>query len=163
MQTECSASEIDFGRAGGRRVVADFDGGMVSSDAGALLLGKTDKAIRLVDRFAACFRDGRNPAYVRHEVKTLVAQRVFGLALGYEDLVDHDELRRDPVLGVLLGKFERGADAPAALAGKSTLNRLEHAPAEGVIGRYHKIGHDGAAIEDLFVDVFLDAHGKPPE
>ena len=95
---------IDFGRAGGRRVDADFDGGMVSSDAGALLLGKTDKAIGLVDRFAACFRDRRHRAYVLHEVKTLVAQRVFGLALGYEDLVDHDELRPDPILGVLLGK-----------------------------------------------------------
>jgi hypothetical protein len=143
-------------------VVADFDGGMVSSDAGALLLGETDKAIRLVDRFAACFRDGRRRAYVVHEVKTLVAQRVFGLALGYVDLVDHDELRRDPVLGVLLGKLDREAEAPSVLAGKSTLNRLEHAPAEGATGRYHKIGHDGAAIEALFVDLFLDAHGKPP-
>ena len=162
MLTECIASKIDFRRAGQRRVVADFDGGMVSSDAGALLLGETDKAIRLVDRFATCFRDRRHPAYVVHEVKTLVAQRVFGLALGYEDLVDHDELRRDPVLGVLLGKLDRAAEAPAPLAGKSTLNRLEHAPAEGTTGRYHKIGHDGAAIEALFVDLFLDAHGKPP-
>ena len=163
MQTECSANEIDFGRAGGRLVVADFDGGMVSSDAGALLLGETDKAIRLVDRFAACFCGRRHPAYVLHEVKTLVAQRMFGLALGYEDLVDHDELRRDPVLGVLLGKLERGAGASAPLAGKSTLNRLEHAPAEGARARYHKIGHDGAAIEALFVEVFQGAHRKPPE
>jgi hypothetical protein len=143
-------------------VVADFDGGMVSSDAGALLLGEADKAIGLIDRFAACFRDRRHPAYVLHDVKTLVAQRVFGLALGYEDLLDHDELRRDPVLGVLLGKLERGSEAPVPLAGKSTLNRLEHAPAEMVTGRYHKIGHDSAAIEALFVDLFLDAHRKPP-
>jgi hypothetical protein len=143
-------------------VVADFDGGMVSSDAGALLLGETDKAIRLIDRFAACFRDGRHPAYVLHDVRTLVAQRVFGLALGYEDLVDHDEVRRDPILGAMLGKLEREAEAPALLAGKSTLNRLEHAPAEGMAGRYHKIGHDGAAIAALFVDLFLDAHAKPP-
>jgi hypothetical protein len=163
MQTECSANEIDFGRAGGRRVVTDFDGGLVSSDAGALLLGETDKAIRLVDRFAACFRDRRHPAYVLHEVKVLIAQRVFGLALGYEDLLDHDALRCDPVLGVMLGKLNRTAETPAPLAGKSTLNRLEHAPAEGVNGRYHKIGHDGAAIEALFVDLFLDAHAKPPE
>jgi len=119
MQTECSASEIDFGRAGGRRVVADFDGG-------ALLLADTDKSIRLVERFTACFRDFRNPLYVVHPLATLVAQRVFGLALGHEDLIDHDELRRDPVLGVLLGAFERGSAAPEALAGKSTLNRLEH-------------------------------------
>jgi hypothetical protein len=162
MQTECSANELDFGRAGGRRVVADFDGGMVSSDAGALLLGATDKAIGLVDRFAACFRDLRNPFFVVHSVKTLVAQRVFGLALGYEDLIDHDELRRDPVLGVLLGAFDRGSAAPEPLAGKSTLNRLEHAPDAQRRTRYHKIAHDGAAIESLFVDLFLDAHGKPP-
>jgi hypothetical protein len=162
MQTECSANGIDFGRAGGRRVVADFDGGMVSSDAGALLLGDTDRAIRLLDRFAACFRDGRHPAYVLHDVRTLVAQRVFGLALGYEDLVDHDELRRDPVLGVMLGKLDRAAGVPALLAGKSTLKRLEHTPTAGASGRYHKIGHDDAAIEGLFVDLFLDAHTKPP-
>jgi Transposase DDE domain group 1 len=162
MQTECSANDIDFGRAGGRRVVADFDGGMVSSDAGALLLGETDKAISLVERFSACFRDQRNPIYVVHEIETLVAQRVFGLALGDEDLLDHDELRRDPVLGVLLGKLDSRVDEPAPLAGKSTLNRLEHAPADGKRTRYHKIGHDGAAIEKLFVDLFLDAHAKPP-
>jgi hypothetical protein len=162
MQTECSAKEMGFGRAGGRRVVADFDGGMVSSDAGALLLGETDKAIGLIDRFAACFRDARNPDYVRHEVKTLVAQRVFGLALGYEDLNDHDELRGDPVLGVLLGKLDGAAEAPAALAGKSTLNRLEHAPTESGRTRYHKIGHDGAAIETLLVELFLAAHLNPP-
>jgi hypothetical protein len=89
MQTESSASQIDLGRAGSRRVVADFDGGTVSSDAGALLLGETDKAISLVERFSACFRDRRNPLYVVHEIETLVAQRVFGLALGYEDLLDH--------------------------------------------------------------------------
>ena len=152
---------MDFGRAGGRRVVADFDGGMVSSDGGALLLADTDKAIRLVERFAACFQDFRNPLYVVHPLATLVAQRVFGLALGYEDLVDHDELRRDPVLGVLLGAFERGSEAPEPLAGKSTLNWLEHAPAARP-SRYHKIKHDGAAIERLLVDLFLDAPARPP-
>src|ERR1700736_4108777 len=162
MPTECSAKEMGFGSAGGRRVVADFDGGVVSSDAGALLLGETDKAIGLIDRFAACFRDARNPDYVRHEVKTLVAQRVFGLALGYEDLNDHDELRGDPVLGVLLGKLDGAAEAPAALAGKSTLNRLEHEPTESGRTRYHKIGHDGAAIETLLVELFLAAHVNPP-
>ena len=109
-------------------IVADFDGGMVSSDAGALLLGETDKAIGLTDRFAACFGDRRSPLFTVHPLKALIAQRVFGLALGYEDLNDHDELRRDPVLGVLLGKLDREGDEPSPLAGKSTLNRLEHAP-----------------------------------
>ncbi len=91
------------------------------------MLGETDKAIGLTGRFAACFGDRRSPLLTVHSLKALVAQRVFGLALGYEDLKDHDELRGDPVPGVLLGKLERAAEAPSPLAGKSTLNRLEHA------------------------------------
>src|SRR4051794_24764290 len=163
MPTPCSATGMAFGRTGGRELVAEFDGGSVTSDAGALLLGVTDRAIRLVDRFASCFRDGRHPAFVTHRVRSLVGQRIFGLALGYEDLVDHDDLRHDPVLGALLGRFKPEDAAPASLAGKSTLNRLEHAPAEAAGGRYHKIGHDAAAIETMFVDLFLDAfRAKPP-
>ncbi len=163
MPTQCNPTGMVFGRAGGREVVADFDGGLVTSDAGVLLLGATDRAIRLVERFARCFQDGRDPAYVRHRLDSLVAQRVFGLALGYEDLLDHDELRRDPVLGALIGRFEWDGAAPQALAGKSTLNRLEHAPAELVTARYHRIGHEAAAIEAEFVDLFLDGFGaKPP-
>ena len=162
MPTQCSANEMEFGRAGRRRVVADFDGGRVSSDAGALLLGETDKAIGLVERFSACFGDRRNPIYVAHPLRNLVAQRVFGLALGYEDLIDHDELRLDPVLGVMLNRLDSACDETAPLAGKSTLNRLEHAPSRGKSPRYHKINHDGAAIESAFVDIFLDAHGQPP-
>ena len=162
MPTHCSATGMGFGRAGGRELIAAFDGGCVTSEAGALLLGATDQAIGLVDRFAACFRDGRYPAFVTHRVRSLVGQRIFGLALGYEDLVDHDDLRHDPVLGALLGRFARDEAAPAPLAGKSTLNRLEHAPAD-VGGRYHKIGHEAAAIEAVFVDLFLGAFGaKPP-
>jgi hypothetical protein len=145
----------------GRRVVAAFDGGKVTSEAGALLLGATDKAIRLVERLAGCFCDGRSPGRVEHAIATLVGQRVFGLALGYEDLLDHDRLRHDPVMAILAGKLEaRRADC-APLAGKSTLNRMEHAPA-GEPTRYHRVGHDGAAIERLLVELFLDAHHKPP-
>ena len=161
MPTRCSATGMAFGRAGGRDLVAAFDGGLVTSESGALLLGATDQAIRLIERFASCFRDGRHPAFVTHQVRSLVGQRIFGLALGYEDLVDHDDLRHDPVLGALLGRFERDEAAPAPLAGKSTLNRLELGPA-GEPGRYHRIGHDGVAIEALFVDLFLDAHRAPP-
>ena len=162
MPTHCSATGMAFGRAGGRELVAAFDGGRVTSDAGALLLGGTDRAIRLLDRFAACFHDGRHPAFVTHRVRSLVGQRIFGLALGYEDLVDHDDLRHDPVLGSLLGRFKQDDATPARLAGKSTLNRLEHAPADAP-ARYHKIGHDAAAIETVFVDLFLDAfRAKPP-
>src|SRR5512134_1750660 len=161
MPTECNPELFHFGSVEGRRVVAGFDGGRMTSDAGALLLGATAKAIGLIDRFAACFSDGRSATDVEHTVTTLVGQRVFGIALGYEDLVDHDRLRHDPVLGVALGRLEAGHGRCAPLAGKSTLNRLEHGAAEA--DRYRRIAHDGAAIEALFVDLFLDAHAQPPK
>ena len=161
MPTECNPEAMVFARLDGRAVVADFGGGVMTSDAGALLLGATDRAIGLVDRFAACFSDGRQAGRVVHEARTLVGQRVLGIALGYEDLIDHDELRHDPVLGTVLGKLAAARPGYAPLAGKSTLNRLEHAPEGG--HRYRRIGHDPAAIEDLFVDLFLEAQAKAPE
>jgi Transposase DDE domain group 1 len=161
MPTECSPALFEFAPVEGRAVVAGFDGGAITSDAGALLLGATDRVIGLVRRFAACFRDARSPERVEHEVATLAGQRVFGLALGHEDLVDHDQLRHDPVLAVLAGKLEARRPDCAPPAGKSTLNRLERAPS-GEPGRYHRIGHDGAAIEALFVDLFLEAHRSAP-
>ena len=160
MPTECSADLFGFARVEGRAVVAAFDGGKITSDAGALLLGATDRAIRLVDRFAGCFADRRTPELVEHEVPTLVGQRVFGIALGYEDLVDHDELRHDPVMAALAGKLAARRSDCAPLAGKSTLNRLELSRPEPT--RYHKISYDGAAIERLFVDLFLEAHRQTP-
>ena len=161
MRTECNPVSMRFARLKGRDVVADFGGGSMTSDAGALLLGATDRAIGLVDRFSGCFSDARSADRVVHEVGTLVGQRVFGIALGYEDLVDHDELRGDPVLGAVLGRLEARRRDCAPLAGKSTLNRLEHAP-EGA-HRYRRIGHDADAIEALFVELFLDAHERAPE
>ena len=126
MQTECISEQFDFAPVERRAVVAGFDGGTISSDAGALLLGLADRAVGLVDRFARCFLDARNPALIEHEVKTLVGQRIFAIALGYEDLNDHDELRHDRVMAVLAGKLEaRRHKKCAAVAGKSTLNRLE--------------------------------------
>jgi hypothetical protein len=161
MPTECSAELFEFAPVDGRRVVASFDGGAITSDAGALLLGQTDRAIRLTERFAAGFTDGRTPELVEHKVETLVMQRVIGIALGYEDLNDHDRLRCDPVLAVLAGKLEaRRADC-APLAGKSTLNRLELSREEPT--RYHKVSHDPVAIETLFVDLLLDAHKQAPK
>jgi hypothetical protein len=142
-------------------VVAAFDGGRVTSNAGALLLGATDKAIGLVERLAGCFRDERRADLVEHSLPTLIGQRVFAIALGYEDLIDHEDLRFDPVLAVLAGKLQAKRADCAPLAGKSTLNRLEHAP-RGASTRYHRIGHDGAAIERLFVELFLEAHAAPP-
>src|SRR6201991_2227325 len=161
MQTECGADLFGFARVEGRAVVAAFDGGKITSDAGVVLLGATDRAIRLVDRFAACFSDCRVRELVEHAVPTLVGQRVFGIALGYEDLVDHDELRHDPVMAVLASKLAAQRSDCAPLAGKSTLNRLELSRAEPT--RYQKVSHDPAAIESLFVDLFLDAHQKAPK
>ena len=161
MPTECNPALFEFAPVEGRQVVAAFDGGAITSDAGALLLGKTDRAIRLTERFTACFSDTRAVELVEHQVATLVTQRVVGIALGYEDLNDHDELRHDPVLAVLAGKLEAKRSGCAPLAGKSTLNRLELGRSEPT--RYHKISHDPATIEQLFVDVFLDAHRRAPE
>ncbi|MFL6931926.1 MAG: IS1380 family transposase [Xanthobacteraceae bacterium] len=161
MPTQCSRDLFGYEVVEGRQVVAAFDGGAVTSDAGALLLGATDRAIGLVTGFAACFDDGRDQAQVEHTVAAMVAQRVFGIALGYEDLIDHDQLRHDPVLATLAGKLTAKRRDCAPLAGKSTLNRLEHAPL--IPSRYHRIGHDAAAIEGLFVALFLEAHKTPPQ
>ncbi|WP_119393176.1 IS1380 family transposase [Taklimakanibacter lacteus] len=161
MPTDCITDLFGFARVENREVVASFDGGTITSDAGALLLGSTDRAIRLIDRFAACFRDQRCPELIEHEVVTLVGQRVFGIALGYEDLNDHDELRHDPVMALLAGKLQARRRDCAPVAGKSTLNRLELS--RSVATRYHKISHDGAAVEKLLVDVFLNAHARAPK
>jgi hypothetical protein len=161
MPTECSTDWFGFARVEGRDVVAAFDGGAITSDAGALLLGSTNRAIKLIDRFAGCFRDGRCQELVEHRVETLVGQRVLGIALGYEDLNDHDELRHDPVMAVLAGKLEAHRKDCAPVAGKSTLNRLELSRPEAT--RYHKIAHDAAAIEGLLVDLFIETHKQPPE
>ena len=160
MPTECSPMLFEFAPVEGRAVVAAFDGGAITSDAGALLLGEADRAIRLTERFAACFIDARMAGLVEHAVGTMVLQRVVGIALGYEDLNDHDELRHDPVLAVLAGKLAAKRSDCAPLAGKSTLNRIELSRPEPT--RYHKVSHDPAAIETLLVDLFLEAHRRPP-
>ena len=160
MPTECSAELFDFGMVEGRAVEAAFDAGLVTSDAGALLLGATDRAIGMMGRFAACFHDERRPELIEHEVATLVGQRVFGIALGYEDLNDHDDLRHDPMMAVLAGKLVARREDCAAVAGKSTLNRLELSLLTST--RYHKISHNPVAIRNLLVDLFLEAHERPP-
>ena len=158
MPTQCILDSFDFGSVERRTVVGAFDGGTITSDAGALLLGQTDTAIRLVSRLADCFQDARCPALVVHQLPAMLSQRIFGIALGYEDIVDHDQLRHDPVLGVLGGALTSKRSDCAALAGKSTLNRLEHAAKVGA-DPYHKITHDPAAIERLFVTLMMEAHG----
>ncbi len=161
MPTDCSADPMLFAQLDGRKVVADFGGGRITSDAGVLLLGATDEAINLVDRFAECFQDSRQAERVVHDVSSLVGQRIFAIALGYEDLVDHDQLRHDPALCTVLGRLEARRSDCAPLAGKSTLNRLEHAPESA--DRYRRISHEAADIEALFVTLFLEAHDRPPE
>src|SRR6058998_1642329 len=161
MPTQCSADLFGFAPVEGRRVEAGFDGGTITSDAGALLLGATDRVVGLVGRLAGCFVDARRRDLIEHDVATLIGQRVFGIALGYEDLNDHEHLRHDPAMAVLAGKLAARRSDCAPVAGKSTLNRLELSRPEPT--RYHKIAHDEAAIERLFVELFLEAHANPPK
>jgi hypothetical protein len=135
--------------------VGAFDGGAITSNGGVALLAGADGKLRLAERLAACFTDQRMAEAIKHTLPDLLRQRIFGLALGYEDLIDHDALRFDPALAAVIDK------PGGALAGKSTLNRLEHASKIGR-DRHHKLDHDGAAIERLFVDLFLEAHREPP-
>src|SRR3974377_64821 len=160
MQTECSADLFGFTPVEGGKGVAAVDGGQMTSDAGAMLLGATDQQVRLIERFAGCFTDYRVADLVEHTVPSLVGQRVFGIALGYEDVIDQDQLRHDPVMAVRGGKLAAKRADCAPLAGKSPPNRLELSRGEPT--GYHKISYDAAAIEGLFVDLFLDAHAAPP-
>jgi len=153
--TECNQETFAFTAHFSRRVEAGFTAGQVSTDGGALLLRQTDRKINLVGRLAGCFIDGRNQGQVEHRVEEMLSQRIYGLALGYEDLNDHEQLRADPVFGLLSGKRE--LDEP--LAGKSTLNRLE---LPGRTGRYHKIGYSAEAIDRLLADLFIASHAAPP-
>jgi Transposase DDE domain group 1 len=162
MQTECSQDSFEFASLGSRKITAGFDGGQITSNAGALLLQETDRAIGLSRQVAACFRDGRRQDRIEHALETLVTQRIHGIALGYEDLNDHDELRRDPVLGLVSGKLEARRSDCAVLAGKSTLNRLEHAP-RAADDRYRKLSLDEDALKRLFVSLFLKGQAAPPK
>ena len=162
MQTECSQDSLDFASFGSRKVTAAFDGGAITSNAGALLLREADRVLGLSRQVAACFTDSRRQDRVEHAVETLLAQRIHGIALGYEDLNDHDELRHDPVLGLVSGKAEARRSDCAVLAGKSTLNRLEHAPKTDD-DRYRKLSVDEGAMKRLFVSLFLKSHATPPE
>ncbi len=163
MPTHCKPLSFAFQACQRRRVTAAFDGGSITSNAGVLLLREIDRFVGLFDRVAGCFTDHRDPRLTQHSVRTLVAQRITGIALGYEDLNDHDELRHDPLLALLAGQLEGRRKDCAALAGKSTLNRLEHAPTGGEPGRYRRIDHDPDALQAVLVELFINAwEGKPP-
>jgi hypothetical protein len=171
MTTECNSAYLDFSILGHRQVLADFDGGNISSDGGALLLRQTEARTGIIRQFAACFTDHRDPDLIEHPLEHLLAQRVYGLALGYEDLNDHDDLRRDPLLATVVGKTDptgqerlRPRDRGKPLAGKSTLNRLELTPVGAdARSRYKKITCRTHEVERLFVSLFLQAHSRPPE
>ena len=156
--TQCTAEQLTFAELGGREVRANFAGGTMSSDGGALLLREADRRLRLLQRFTQCFRDERSPALVRHRLSELLGQRVYSIALGYEDLNDQEQLRFDPLLGVLAGKAGLGEQA---LAGKSTLNRLELSAGQST--RYHKIHYQSDAIDRLLVEVFIESHTQAPD
>jgi hypothetical protein len=170
MRTECNTNQLEFHPLGNRDVVGCFDGGRITSDGGGLLLREVDHRLGLLDRLADCFADYRNPNSIEHSVRSLVAQRVYGLALGYEDLNDHDALRADSALALLVGKRdligdkrERARDKGHPLAGSSTLNRLELAtPTTAATDRYKKIAADAPAFDRLLVDLFLESHAKAP-
>src|SRR5450755_1915889 len=155
--TECNQSGFGFEACGRREIVARFDGGTISSDGGAFLLRQTDRRLNLLPRLAKCFLDGRNPDLVEHSVLEMLSQRVYGLALGYEDLNDHEQLRKDPVFGVLAGR----EDLDAPLAGKSTLNRMELGA--GTQDRYKKITFWKEALDELLVKVFLESYPTSPD
>jgi hypothetical protein len=171
LATDCRTEQLEFEGARGRRVEAAFDAGRTSTDGGLLLLREVEQRRHVLRRFAECFTDHRKPHLIEHTVEELVAQRVYALCCGYEDLNDHDSLRDDVLLAVAVGKRdptgeqrELHRDRGHALAGKSTLNRVELTAADATAeARYKKVVYDGEAIDRLFVDVFLAAHRRPPQ
>lgn len=146
-------------------VVVNFSGGQVTSDAGLSLIAEIDRKLKITSQFAECFQDYRKSNRIDHSAESLIAQRIYGLVMGYEDLNDHEELRHDPMFALALGKRIGQENKPATLAGKSTLNRLEHCPEDveqGEDSRYHKIRHSPEEIESLFVNIFLESYSKEP-
>jgi hypothetical protein len=166
ISAQSQLNQLNLGKLNGRQVTANFQGGRITSDAGIVLLADLDKKLKITARFSECFQDNRNLSYVDYSVNQLLAQRVYGIILGYEDVNDHDKLRYDPALAIALEKLNFINSSKADLAGKSTINRLEYCP-ERIIhqekSRYHKIEHNPKEIEKAFVDIFLESYQKPPK
>jgi Transposase DDE domain group 1 len=171
MLTECKSEKLVFQACGKRDVIAEFNGGTITSDGGVLLLKEVEAKRQIIKQFAACLTDYRDPEKIEHPVEDLLAQRIYGLALGYEYLNDHDLIRKDPLLAAVVGKSDpcgeqrrRETDRGSALAGKSTLNRLElRSDDPQKDGRYRKIAIDATKVEELFVKIFLQAHTQAPQ
>ena len=156
LMTECNQEVFSFASHFSRRVESSFTAGQVSTDGGSLLLRQADRKIGLLNRVACCFTDRRSPIFVQHQLGEMLSQRIYGLALGYEDLCDHEQLRHDPLMAVLAGR--RKLEEP--LAGKSTLNRLE---LPGGSARYHKIDYAPEKIDQLLCDLFIESHAEAPD
>jgi hypothetical protein len=154
--TECIQSSFGFEACGRREIVARFDGGTITSDGGAVLLRQTEKRLKLLPRLAGCFLDGRQPERIEHSIEEMLAQRIYGLALGYEDVNDHEQLRIDPLFQVLAGREQMDR----SLAGKSTLNRMELGA--GVPDRYKKITYWKEGIDELLTQLFIETHQQAP-
>ena len=164
MPTQCTPDQLRWEGFKGRQVVGDFAGGAITSNGGAVLLREADRAIGLSRRIAACFVDHRRQDSIVHRLETLVAQRVFAIALGYEDINDHDDLRHDPALALICDTLKPKRAGVAPLAGKSTLNRLEHGLRNtAATSRYHKISFDEAAFEQIFLAIYVAAHKRQPK
>jgi len=165
-KTECSAQTYSFGQLDRRQVVADFSGGTITSDGGLILVAQIDQHYRISERVAECFADQRDPSRVQHELSDLIAQRLYGLVQGYEDLNDHEQLRHDPMFGIAVGKLASDHPRCAPLAGKSTLNRLEqamHVAGDLSEHRYVKFQVKPTEMESLLVKVFIEQHAKEPK
>ena len=168
--TDCKTTSISFQAHNRREVVGIFNGGEMTSDGGGLLLRETESRLKIIERFSGCFTDSRHPNLIEHSLRELVSQRIYGLCLGYEDLNDHDDLRHDKLLALLVGKEDlsgknrhRKQDQGIALAGKSTLNRLEQTVIQEKTDRYHKIGYDPEAVDRLMTDLFVESYETQPE
>lgn len=164
--TDRIAKQFKFEQPKSHVVVVNFQGGQVTSDAGLTLIAETDRKLQITSKFAQCFQDYRQPNRIDHSIESLIKQRIYGLVMGYEDLNDHEELRHDPMFALALGKRIKVEEQSVILAGKSTLNRLEHCPEDveqGADSRYHKIGHSPEQIEGLFVKLFLESYSKEPQ
>ncbi|MHC5719448.1 MAG: transposase, partial [Nostoc sp.] len=149
-KTDCIPEQLKFEPVKSCPVVVNFNGETVTSDAGLTLIAELDRKREITSRLAACFKDYREQNRIEHSVSSLIAQRVYGLVMGYEDINDHEELRHDPMFALVLGKIIGSVKEPAILAGKSTLNRLEHCPEDvpsRANSRYHRIEHEAEAIE----------------
>ena len=161
-----SRQVLNFGKQKGRELIANFDGGLITSDGGIIWIAELDKKLGITEKFSKCFRDYRHLSYVEYSINQLLAQRVYGIILGYEDINDHDKLRHDPAWKIALERLDFINSPEVALAGKSTINRLEYCP-ETILdqktSRYHKIDPKFEEIEKVFVDFFLESYKKPPK